>query len=129
MIPALLAALAMVATDILATIMVMAEAREMGWVAGVLDAAGWIVSISCTAISVDVLTGGGPLINKAYVIVFVSAANLLGTKAGQEIGSRVLPSKKLHHLLARFGVKDTQQLTQPEIAQIKLMAAAARSGR
>lgn len=129
MIAALLAAAAMVLTDVLATIMVMAEAREMGWVAGILDAAGWLVSIACTAISVDVLTGSGPFINKVYVIVFVSAANLLGTKAGQEIGSRVLPSKKLHHVLMRLGAKDRPQLTPAEITQLQLMAAAARSGR
>lgn len=129
MIAALLAALSMVACDVLATIMVMAESREMGWVAGILDAAGWLVSIACTAISVDVLTGSGPLVNKVYVVVFVSAANLLGTKAGQEIGSRVLPSKKLHHLLARLGAKDRPQLTPAEIKQLQLMAAAARSGR
>jgi hypothetical protein len=84
---ALLAAGTMAVSDILATVCVMAESRGRGWLAGVLDSAGWLVSITTTAIAVTALQGHS-LTEKVLVVVLVTAANLLGTKLGQIIGSR-----------------------------------------
>lgn len=83
----------------------MAEAREMGWLAGALDMAGWYVSIGTTTISVSSLEGHDTA-KKIYVLIFVGLANMIGTKLGQVTGSRLLKTK-----------------VQKEIA------AAARSGR
>lgn len=82
-----LAGAAMAVSDILATIMVMAEARGRGWLAGALDSAGWLVTITTTTISVTALQGNS-FTEKVAVVCVVTAANLLGTKAGQMIGSR-----------------------------------------
>jgi hypothetical protein len=105
MITALVAAVAMVVSDVLGTCMVMAEARAMGWTAGLLDMLGWYVSIATTTISVTTL-GGHDLTNKIYVLTFVGLANIFGTKLGQLTGSRFLKTKAE-----------------------RLIAAAARSGR
>lgn len=106
MLVALVAAVTMLLTDCLATVMVQMEAANHGWIAGFLDAAGWIVSIACTAISVNVLTGHNNTREKILVITFVTVANVLGTKLGQVLGSRILKTKGE-----------------------RLIAAAARSGR
>jgi hypothetical protein len=86
---AILAALAMVANDIAGTILVMAEAAGRGWLAGAMDTAGWLVSITTTTISVTALQGHS-FSEKVLVVAFVSAANLFGTKSGQMIGTRIL---------------------------------------
>ena len=94
MLTALLAAAAMVISDILATVMVMAEAREMGWLAGLLDMLGWYVGILTTTVSVSTLSGHDTA-DKIYVLAFVGLANVIGTKLGQVTGSRLLKSKML----------------------------------
>lgn len=86
---ALIAAGAMVASDVLGTIMVMAEASNRGWLAGIMDCAGWYVAIATTTISVSTLSGHDTA-QKIYVLIFVGAANILGTKLGQVIGSRIM---------------------------------------
>lgn len=87
MIYALIAAVTMVVTDILGVVMVMAEARNRGWLAGWMDTAQWIVGITTTTITVTVLQGHS-FAMKALVVILVSAANLFGTKLGQMIGQR-----------------------------------------
>ena|ERR1035437_2417916 len=82
-----LAALAMVLQDIVATVMVMCEAKGRGWLAGILDAIGWIVGITTLTISVSALQGHDTP-KKVAVIVLVTIANVLGTKLGQLVGSR-----------------------------------------
>jgi hypothetical protein len=94
MLTALIAAGCMVISDLLATIMVMAEAREMGWLAGFLDMACWYVSIATTSISVTTLAGHDTT-EKILVLLLVGAANVFGTKLGQVTGSRLLKSKTL----------------------------------
>lgn len=84
---ALIAAVAMLVQDAISTVLVMAEARNRGWLAGFLDAAAWIVGITTATIAISTLQGND-LADKAYVVVFVSVANVLGTKLGQVIGSR-----------------------------------------
>lgn len=82
---AILAALAMVVTDVLGTVMVQAEAANRGWLAGTMDTIGWYFSIGTTAISVTALQGHS-LGTKIWVLVLVGAANLFGTKIGQVTG-------------------------------------------
>ena len=96
---ALLAALTMVVTDILGTIMVQAEAANRGWLAGLMDAAGWIVSIITTTISVATLSGHN-FSEKVWVVALVTAANILGTKLGQVMGQK---------LMGRTGKKSVEQ--------------------
>jgi hypothetical protein len=95
----------MILADVLSTIMVMAEAKERGWLAGLLDMAAWYVSIATTSISVTTLSGHNT-VGKIYVLVLVGLSNVVGTKTGQMCGSRLLKTKR-----------------------DKLVAAAARSGR
>ena len=94
MLIALLAAISMVATDILGTVMVMAEAAGRGWLAGIMDTLGWLVSITTLTISVTALQGHS-WTEKTWVVGLVSLANLFGTKAGQMIGSHLLKNKTL----------------------------------
>lgn len=86
---ALLAALCMIVTDVVATIMVQAEAANRGWLAGAMDTVGWYFSIGTTAISVTALQGHS-FGTKVWVLVLVGAANLFGTKLGQVMGKRII---------------------------------------
>lgn len=102
---ALLAAACMLITDVLATIMVMAEAANRGWLAGIMDCAGWYVGIATTTISVTTLSGHDT-VRKIWVLVLVGAANVFGTKLGQVTGQRLLgrlrarPALPSTHMLA-----------------------------
>ena len=69
--------------------MIMAEAKNRGWLAGWMDAAGWILAISTTTITVSTLQGNNTG-EKVVVVVLVTTANLLGTKLGQVIGARFI---------------------------------------
>ena len=89
----------MVVTDILSIVMMMAATRNQGWLAGWLDTAKWLVSITTTTISVTVFQGHS-FIEKGLVIAAVSAANLFGTKLGQTIGSRYVHDNKVEMRLA-----------------------------
>lgn len=84
---AVVAAAAMVVTDIVSVVQVQAENRERGWLAGWMDVVGWLVAITTTTISVSALQGHS-LTEKVWVVALVSAANLGGTKLGQMIGKR-----------------------------------------
>jgi hypothetical protein len=110
---AIWAALAMVASDVLATIMVQAEAANRGWLAGAMDTAGWYVGITTTTISVTTLNGNNTDA-KVAVLVLVGAANLFGTKLGQVTGQR---------LLRRFPVAPNSELValQREVADLRTL--------
>ena len=84
---AIVAALAMFVQDVIGTVMVMSEAKNRGWLAGVLDSAGWLVGITTTTIAVTALNGHDTG-KKIAVVVLVSVANLFGTKTGQVLGHR-----------------------------------------
>ena len=114
---ALVAALAMLAQDILATVMVQAEAAALSlpatvrrrdtrravwlastarrylswrmWLAGLMDAAQWAVAITTTTISVEAFAGHD-FARKAAVAGLVTAANIVGTTVGQAAGRRLL---------------------------------------
>lgn len=89
---AVIAAATMVATDVLGVIMVQAEARNRGWLAGWCDTAQWYVGITTTTISVTAFSGHS-FSQKVLVGVLVGLANLFGTKLGQVIGSRYVRDK------------------------------------
>lgn len=102
MIVAIIAAATMVVTDVLGVVMVMAEARNRGWLAGWMDTAQWIVGITTTTITVTALQGHS-LSEKVLVVVLVSLANLFGTKLGQVIGHRfVTDASTLAERVARL---------------------------
>jgi hypothetical protein len=88
----ILAALAMVAQDILGSVMVMCESAGRKWWAGLMDSGGWLVGIATTTISVTSLQGHDTT-QKILVVGFVTIANLLGTAAGVASGSWLLHRK------------------------------------
>jgi len=83
----------MVVTDIFGVILVQAEAREAGWLAGLMDAAQWPVAIVTTTITVTALQGHSET-EKVWVIGLVTCANVGGTKLGQLIGKRFVKDAK-----------------------------------
>jgi hypothetical protein len=86
---ALYAAIAMVIQDVLCVMMVQAEARNRGWLAGAFDSIQWLAAISTTTISVTALQGHD-FGEKVLVVCAVSAANLFGSLLGVEIGKRFI---------------------------------------
>lgn len=96
---ALIAAVSMVLTDVTGTVMVIAEARGRGWLAGWLDTAQWLVGITTTFITVEALAGSD-MPRKVAVVIFVSLANLLGTKLGTAVGHRWVKDKTIEQRLA-----------------------------
>ena len=109
---AVIAAACMAVTDVLFTCMTLAQASGRGWIAGVLDAAGWYVGIVTTTISVESL-GGHSLTRKIWVLVLVGAANVLGTQLGEETGK---------WLLKRLGVATVESLAS-RVAALERKAA------
>jgi hypothetical protein len=85
---ALLAAGAMILQDVFAVVMVQAESKQMGWRAGFMDMCGWLVTFVSLRISI---TSHGS--TEVYSIVFISIANVLGTKLGQVTGKKFLHEK------------------------------------
>lgn len=88
----LAAALAMYVQDVLATVMVVAEARNRAHLAASMDTAGWLAQITTTTVSVDALLTGS-LAAKAAVVLAVSAGNYAGTYSGVKLGHRLMPDK------------------------------------
>jgi hypothetical protein len=85
---AVLAAGAMIIQDTVAVVMVQAEAKNLGWTAGFMDAIGWLVAFVSLRISI---TSHG--VGEIEAVVFVSIANVLGTKLGQLTGQHFLREK------------------------------------
>lgn len=94
-----IAAVAMLFTDVLGTVMVIAEGRGRGWLAGWCDTAGWLVAITTTTISVASLTGHNEA-RKIAVVLAVSAANLFGTKLGQYVGNKFVKDQTIEARVA-----------------------------
>jgi hypothetical protein len=84
---ALLAAVAMVLSDLIAVPLVQAEARDKAHLAGMLDTAGWLVTITTTFLSVNALQGHS-FSTKVWVVTLVSGANYIGTLTGTKLGKR-----------------------------------------
>lgn len=90
---ALLAAVAMLIQDVLSVLMVQAEARNHGWLAGLFDSFGWIATITTTSISVTTLQGHN-LDEKVLVVSSVTAANFLGSALGVYLGRKLIKEQK-----------------------------------
>jgi len=84
-----MAALAMFAQDILATLLVQAEARNRAGLAAILDAVQWGAGIATTTISVTALQGHSGAL-KAAVVLAVTAANITGSYTGVVLGKRLI---------------------------------------
>ena len=85
----LFAAGCMVVQDILAVLLTDAEARNRGWLAGILDSAVWLFAIATTTIAVTALQGHS-LAGKVELVAFVTVANLIGMRLGVWIGTRYI---------------------------------------
>lgn len=94
MIIALYAAIAMVAQDILGTLLTQAQARDKAALSGFLDTAGWLVGIMTISWSVTALQGHDDA-KKAAVLVSVSAANFIGSWLGVMIGKKLIKAPVL----------------------------------
>lgn len=86
---ALWAALAMLVQDIMAVLLVQAEARDKPYLAAGFDSVMWLASIATTTISVTALQGDH-LSAKATVILAVTLANVAGCIIGVSIGRRFI---------------------------------------
>lgn len=96
---ALLAAGTMLVTDVLGVVMVQAEAKNRGWLAGIMDAVQWVVGITTTTLSVTAFQGHR-LSEKLLVGACVTVANVLGTKLGQLVGKRWVTDRTLEERLS-----------------------------
>ena len=83
----LLAAVSMAVADVLAVLLVQAEARNRALLSGVLDTLAWGAGIAVTFVTIDSLQGHN-LDLKVAVVVGVSAANFAGSYIGVKIGRR-----------------------------------------
>lgn len=83
------AALAMFIQDNLESVKTKAISEDRGIVAGLIDCAAWIASISTTTLSVDMLLKGS-LEMKIAIILCVSIANFTGVYSGVWLGERFL---------------------------------------
>jgi hypothetical protein len=91
---AILAAVGMLAQDILGTMLTIAEAREKPALSGILDSAGWFPAIFTTAWTVTALQGHS-LSEKVWVLLLVSVANFIGSYIGVMIGRRIVNKTKI----------------------------------
>jgi hypothetical protein len=82
-----LAAVAMVISDVLSVILVQAEARNRAVLAGVFDTLGWLAAVIVTLLTLNALNGHNvPLM--IGVVGGVSVANFGGTWLGTTVGKR-----------------------------------------
>lgn len=84
-----LAALAMVAQDILEVLKDQSQARNRAVFAGIFDTLMWLCLITSTTVSVTALQGH-KLSEKIIVIVAISVANFVGQYFGVKIGKRYI---------------------------------------
>jgi hypothetical protein len=89
----------MLGVDITGTIMVQAEAKQRGWLAGTLDAVQWPMGMVTTYLTIEALAHPS-LSTKALVVGFVTVANLGGTKVGQIVGKRYVTDLTLEERLS-----------------------------
>jgi hypothetical protein len=84
---ALLAALSMVGQDLTLTLMVMAENRDAWWLAGLLDTAGYLLTLATLHWSLGALQHGWTS-EAVQIVAAVSIANFFGTGGGVIVGKR-----------------------------------------
>lgn len=85
---ALLAAVAMIAQDLLLTWMVQAESRNRWVLAGLLDCAGFLAQVTTFGVSIDAIVKHG--LNRQTLVVLgaLTVANFIGTGLGTLLGSK-----------------------------------------
>lgn len=86
------AAAAMLVQNILGVLMTQAEARNKGWLTGILDSLGWIAAIVTTSITISALDGHS-LSLKIWMITGVTLANLFGSLWGVWLGRKFIRDK------------------------------------
>ena len=82
-----LAAVAMLIQDVLAVLLVQAEARNQAHLSALLDCLMWPAAMACTTITVTALQGHQFGL-KAEVVAAVTVANAAASYAGVYIGKR-----------------------------------------
>jgi len=87
------AALLMFINNILAVLLVQAEARNRGWLAGLFDSLMDIASLGATAISVTILQGHNDY-KKGGILLAITLANFIGSKIGVSIGEKYIKEKQ-----------------------------------
>jgi len=104
---AIIAALCMVIQDILEIAKAQGAARNNGKIVAIADTLFWYVSITGTTLAAFTLHGG-TLSSKIWVIILVSAANIVGNLLGTELGKRFIrdhseesQDAKIQHLMER----------------------------
>lgn len=88
------AAFAMLCTDSIGTMLVMAQARGRGRLAGLLDSVGWLFAISTTFLTVDTLAGHD-MVRKIAVVLAVTVANYFGTELGEWLGTKYVKDRTI----------------------------------
>lgn len=89
MIVVILAAIAMFVQDVLATLLVQAEARNKAWLSAILDSLMWGAGIATTTISVTAFQGHS-FGHKVAIVMAVTTANVAGSFLGVIIGKRFI---------------------------------------
>lgn len=80
--------LAMCFQDVLATCMVIFEARLNALLAGTFDALGWFFGLACSYLAIESVLKTGLRTKRSLTIIgAVTLANFAGTYAGVAIGS------------------------------------------
>src|ERR1035437_288126 len=106
-----LAAGALFFYNVVVTILIIADARGHGWLAGWLSSLSWIPNITGTAVAVTALQGHS-LSTKAAVFGAVFVANLFGTKLGQTLGQRFVHDDKIDSRLAALEAAATNRIKE-----------------
>ena len=92
---ALLAALAMIAQDLLLTWMTQSEARNRWVLAGLLDSAGFLAQIVTFGVSIDAIVTHGLNASTLVILAALTVANFVGTGLGTLLGSRWIHANNL----------------------------------
>jgi hypothetical protein len=125
---AIIAAVAMLFQDLLGTLMVQAEASSLtlperrtwrdyigggwrAWGAALMDQSQWMVWAASTTIVVSAFSGHN-FDTKVLVFLFVSMANIIGTRTGQELGIWLLRRRKPDYVSIEDRVERLEEALQ-----------------
>ncbi len=84
------ATLAMIIQDCFGVLMVQAENRGWGWRSGFMDAGMYLCALATNHYALNALNSSNKTL-QVLVVGFVTIANVIGSKLGQEIGDRFFP--------------------------------------
>jgi len=80
---------AMIFQDIICVLMVQAEARNHGWLAGSMDSVQWLFGLFTAFVTITALQGHKRS-RKYALIAFVTCGNLIGSEIGVLIGQQYI---------------------------------------